>query len=67
MQAHILTLHTHNLWVGLKNLKCGHVAYQIKGKEGQTNTLYKANTLTVHTYIEIVQIRLSFIELSTEN
>ena len=28
--------HTLNLWVGLKSLKnseCGHVAYQIKGKE----------------------------------
>ena len=35
MQAHILSLHTLNPWVGLKgeNSECGHVAYQIKGKE----------------------------------
>ena len=37
MQAHFhLITHTFNLWVGLKdktNSECGHVAYQIKGKE----------------------------------
>ena len=41
---------TLNPWVGLKgkqNSEYGHVAYQIEGKEVQTNI--EANSLTLHT------------------
>ena len=79
MQAHILSIHTFNLWVGLNNKKeseCGHVAYQFKGKERSID-LHRSKRLDVtHTPdlwvrlksdIEIVQISLILIELSTEN
>ena len=70
--------HTSNLCVGLKgNTKseCGQVACQIKGKEVKTYKKSKHFDLThipdvlvrLNLDIEIVQISLFFIEISTDN
>ena len=47
---HIFYPYTHPQpvgWIKRKKSECGHVAYQIKGKEVQTNI--EANALTLHT------------------
>ena len=63
MQAYILT-HTLNLWVGLKWKKkiseCGHVTYQIKGKEVKINI--EAKKLALHTPRSLGQVERSDIE-----
>ena len=56
------SFHTLSLWVGLKGKK--NSEYQIKGKKVKTNI--EANTSTLSD-IEIVQISIFFIELTTEN
>ena len=77
MQAHIMSLHpplTSGAWSKCQNIffsECGYDAYQIKGKEVQTDV---GKTVTMHTSLtlgqvesnEIVQISIFFIKLSTK-
>ena len=76
--TYCLLTHTLNFRVGLKGKKkseCGHVSYQIKGKERSIDSYRSKHfnlTDTPRLWVwlksnfDVVQISLFFIELSTE-
>ena len=74
MQSYSVLTHTFNLWVGLKgknNSVCGQVAYQINGKEDKSKNFDLTHTydllVRLRSDVDIVQISLFFIELTTIN